>query len=76
MSEWIDIEHWQQCFDMARAGVVFEIQNGDGQSMITPCTVIVPPPPFDWKSAPVQFRAIAEPLPQHSAPIPKPKERD
>jgi hypothetical protein len=75
MSDWVDIEKWQHCLDMARPGIVFEIRNADGQCMITPCTAAVPTLPFDWKSAPLRFRAIAEPLPQHSPPMPKPKER-
>jgi hypothetical protein len=74
MSDWMDIEQWQHCAAMERPGIVFQISNAEGQSMITNCTVTLPPPPFDWKSAPVRFRAIVEPLSQHSSPLPKPKE--
>jgi hypothetical protein len=31
MSEWMDMEQWQQCADMARPGIVFEIRNSDGR---------------------------------------------
>lgn len=58
---------------MARPGVVFEIRNAEGLSLFTPCAVPLPPMPFDWKSAPVRFRAVAEAAPEHSAPIPAPK---
>jgi hypothetical protein len=76
MSDWMDIDQWQRCSDMARPGIVFEIRNAEGLSMITPCTAVVPAPPFDWKSAPVRFRAIVEPTPRHSTPMPTPKEAD
>ena len=74
MSDWIDIKQWGECQRMAHPGIVFEIRNGDGQIMFSNCTVTVPIAPFDWKSAPVKFRAIAELPPRHSNPIPKPKE--
>jgi hypothetical protein len=72
MSEWMDMDQWQRCADMARPGIVFEIRNADSQSMLTSCTALLPTAPFDWKSAPVRFRAVAEPRPEHSAPLPKP----
>jgi len=76
MSDWIDVGQWQRCFEMAQPGIVFEIRNADGQSLITPCVAAMPSLPFDWKSAPVQFRAIVEPAAQHSTPLPEPKKRE
>ena len=73
MGEWIAIAQWQECERMARPGIVFEISNAEGQSLFTPCVVPLPPMPFDWKSAPVRFRAVAEAPAEHSAPIPAPK---
>lgn len=73
MGEWIAISQWQECERMAGPGVVFEIRNAEGLSLFTPCTVPLPPMPFDWKSVPVRFRAVAEAAPEHSAPIPAPK---
>ena len=73
MSEWMSIAQWQECVNMARPGIIFEIRNADGQSLFTPCIVSVPTMPFDWKSPPVQFRAVAEPRPEHSTPIPPEK---
>jgi hypothetical protein len=73
MSEWISINEWQRCLEMARPGIVFEIRNADGQFLTTPCVVPLPDLPFDWKSPPVQFRAIIEPKPQHSEPLPAPR---
>ena len=70
VSEWMAIAQWQQCRAMERPGIVFEIQNAAEQSMFTPCVVPMPPPPFDWKSPPVRFRAVTERPPEHSAPIP------
>jgi hypothetical protein len=76
MSEWIEIERWPECVHLARPGVVFEIRNGDNQSLFTPCVVPLPPVPFDWKSPPLRFRSIPEPLPRHSDPIPAPADRN
>ena len=73
MSEWMAITRWIECEQMARPGIVFEIQNAEGLSLITPCTATMPAMPFDWKSAPTRFRAIAEPPPRRSDPIPLPK---
>ena len=44
-----------------------------GQTLMTHCIVPLPELPFDWRSPPVEFRAIAEPAPQHSEPLPPPK---
>jgi hypothetical protein len=73
MSEWMAIAQWHECRAMARPGVVFEIRNTAGQSLFTPCVVPLPPMPFDWTSPPVRFRAVAEPMPEHSSPMPEPK---
>jgi hypothetical protein len=72
MGEWISIEQWQECLKLARPGIIFEISNAEGKSMFTPCVVPLPPVPFNWKSAPARFRAIPEPAPQHSSPLPEP----
>ena len=72
MDAWIAITQWHECVRMAKSGIIFEIRNKDGQSMFTRCTLSPPAAPFDWKSPPLEFRAILEPSPQHSEPIPKP----
>ena len=74
MTDWIDINQWDRCLDLARPGIVFEIRNAEEQSMITHCTAGVPSAPFDWKSAPVKFRAVVELPAQLSAPIPRARE--
>jgi hypothetical protein len=73
MSEWMAIARWQECQELARPGIIFELKNAEGQSLFTPCVPQVPAVPFDWKSAPVVFRAVAAPKPQHSTPMPPPK---
>jgi hypothetical protein len=73
MSEWLAIEEWERCLEMARPGIVFEIRNAEGLSLFTPCQVSLPDMPFDWSSGPVAFRAVVEPEPHHSTPIPPPK---
>ena len=73
MSEWMSIAQWWDCANMARPGVIFEIRNAEGQSLLTPCVVPLPNMPFDWKSPPVRFRVVTEPRPEHSTPIPPPK---
>jgi hypothetical protein len=73
MSEWIAIEQWAECRQMERPGIVFELRNKEGLSLVTPCVFPVPEAPFDWASRPVQFRAVAEAPPVHSAPLPAPQ---
>jgi len=73
MSDWMAIAHWQECQRMVRPGIVFEIQNREGLSLLSPCTITLPDLPFDWKSPAVRFRAVREVQPIHSDPIPPPK---
>jgi hypothetical protein len=73
MSEWMDIARWPECVEMMKSGVVFEIRNAEGRTMLTPCVQPLPQMPFDWKSRPTQFRAVAERRPEHSSPMPEPK---
>jgi hypothetical protein len=75
MSEWIAIAQWHECKKMARPGIVFEVKNAEGQTLLTECTPQVPSIPFDWKSPPVLFRAVPVPKPQHSTPMPEPKSK-
>jgi hypothetical protein len=75
MSEWMNIDDWQRCLELQKPGIVFELRNADGQTMMTRCTPTVPAMPFDWKSGPTQFRAIVEAPPPHSTPIPRPNEQ-
>lgn len=72
MSDWISIDEWYRCREMARPGIVFEVRNADGQLLTTRCVVPLPEAPFDWKSAPLEFRAVPETKPQHSEPLPPP----
>lgn len=71
MSDWIDFERWSECVSIERPGVVFEVTNTDGQSLLTSC-VIALPIPLDWTSPPVRFRTVPEPKLRHSSPMPLP----
>ena len=73
MSEWMAIAQWHDCEKLARPGIIFELKNSEGQSLFAICSERLPPTPFDWKSPPVVFRAVPQPKPQHSAPMPRPK---
>jgi hypothetical protein len=73
MGEWIAIEQWQRCVELARPGIVFEIRNTSGNSMFTECVTPLPAAPFDWQTPPVAFRAVPETPPPHSDPLPPPK---
>jgi hypothetical protein len=73
MGEWIAIAQWERCVEMAKPGIVFEMRNAEGLSLFTPCVPAVPAKPFDWTSPPLEFRAVVEPAPQHSTPMPPPK---
>ncbi|HET7910442.1 MAG TPA: hypothetical protein VFL49_00270 [Pseudolabrys sp.] len=75
MSDWMAIAQWQECQKLARPGIVFELRNAEGLTMLSPCVVQVPAKPFDWKSPPLVFRAVAAPKPQHSTPMPEPRGR-
>jgi len=72
MSEWIAIAQWEKCRELSRPGIIFEISNAEGKSLFTPCVMPLPSMPFNWKSPPLRFRAVAEPPPERSAPIPLP----
>ena len=72
MGEWLAISDWERCVEMARPGIVFEIRNAEGLSLFTPCVVPLPEIPFDWTTPALEFRAIVEGAPEHSAPIPPP----
>ena len=67
------IAQWHECVKLARPGVVFEIRNAQGQSMLSPCVQPVPQAPFDWTSPPLRFRVVAAERPRHSSPMPAPK---
>jgi len=73
MGEWIAIALWQQCAQLAKPGIVFEVRNAEGQSLLTPCVQQLPAAPFDWASPAKEFRAVPEPKPEHSSPIPAPR---
>ena len=72
MNEWMAIAQWHECQKMARPGIVFELKNADGQTLLSTCAAEVPAKPFDWKSPPLVFRAVAAPAPQRSTPMPPP----
>jgi hypothetical protein len=38
MSEWMAISQLQDCTDLARPAIVFEIRNADNQLLLTPCS--------------------------------------
>jgi hypothetical protein len=75
MGEWMAIAHWQDCAKFARPGIVFELRNADGNILVADCSDRVPTPPHDWKSPPIEFRAVVEAKPEHSSPIPPPLTR-
>lgn len=76
MSEWMPIGEWRRCAELARPGITFEIRNAEGMSLFTPCTDAVPKAPWDWKSPPSEFRAIAEAPAERSEPLPAPASQD
>lgn len=75
MAEWISIDKWPSCVELERPGIVFELRNEEGLTLLSACTAAVPAAQFDWRSPPAEFRPVEEPAPQHSAPIPPPQRR-
>ena len=73
MNDWLDISRWSESITMARPGIIFEIQNADGQTMMAQCAIPLPAAPFDWTSPPARFRAVTEAPPARSTPAPTPK---
>jgi hypothetical protein len=73
MSDWMAIAQWHECTKMARPGIVFELKNAEGETLLSQCQPEVPATPFGWKSPPTAFRAVVAPKPQHSEPMPAPK---
>jgi hypothetical protein len=71
MGEWMAIALWHHCAQMAKPGIVFELRNAEGRSLLTPCVQPLPPAPFDWTSPAREFRAVPEPKPERSSPIPE-----
>ncbi len=70
---WFTISKWDNCSHLMQQGRVFEIQNSEGQSMLSECTPQVPKGPFDWHSGPARFRLVKEPKPIHDEPLPLPR---
>ena len=58
MSEWMSISQWHECAKMTRPGIVFELKNAEGLTLLTPCVATVPATPYGWKSPPVMFRTV------------------
>ena len=42
MSEWMAIAQWHDCEKLTRPGIVFELRNAEGQTMLSPCVAQVP----------------------------------
>lgn len=72
MVDWIPIDQWVECVSMARSGIVFEIRNANGQTLLTACVPEVPKAPFDWAGPAIEFRVVPERPARHSEPLPGP----
>lgn len=72
MVDWISIDQWAECASMERSGIVFEIRNADGQTLMTACVPEVPKAPFDWTAPPLEFRPVPQPPAKRSSPLPSP----
>jgi hypothetical protein len=71
--DWIAIDQWERCVEMARPGIIFELRNVEDLRMFTPCVTPLPAPPWDWKSPAIEFRPVPAPEPRHSGPLPPPE---
>ena len=72
MVDWIPMDQWLDCAGMERPGIVFEIRNAHGQSLLTECLPEKPQAPFDWTAPPLEFRPVPEAPARHSSPLPEP----
>lgn len=74
--DWIPIDEWIRCAELERPGIVFELRNSEGQTLLARCGVDLPEVPFDWTSPPMAFRPVGEAPAVHSGPLPEPVKRD
>ncbi|MDB5571469.1 MAG: hypothetical protein JWN93_2652 [Hyphomicrobiales bacterium] len=74
MDAWFDFQQWADCARMSRPGHVFEVENAQGQRLLTPCVPRLETP-WDWASGPVRFRLVREAPPRRSSPMPEPSRR-
>jgi hypothetical protein len=72
MDAWLPMDRWPECRALEKPGIVFEVQNADGDSMVLACELPFPGAPWDWRSPPIRFRAIGLPKPRPTSPIPGP----
>jgi hypothetical protein len=68
---WMTISKWDACAHFVKQGNVFELQNAEGQVMLSDCIALVPKKPLDWHSEPTRFRLVKEPKVKHSPPSPE-----
>ncbi len=71
MTDWIDFSRWPDCPSQTRPGHVFEVENAQGQVLLTPCEETLQVP-WDWRSGPVRFRLVPDPPAKLSNPMPAP----
>ena len=72
MVDWIPIDQWAECARLERPGIVFEVRNAQGQTLLTACTPEKPQAPFDWTGPALEFRPVPEAPAKHSSPLPGP----
>ena len=72
MVDWIPIDQWVECARLERPGIVFEVRNAQGQTLLMACTPDKPQAPFDWAGPPLEFRPVPEAPAKHSSPLPGP----
>jgi hypothetical protein len=72
MVDWIPMDRWAECSQLERPGIVFEVRNAKGETLLTACMPETPKAPFDWTGPPIEFRPVPEPKPRHSTPLPEP----
>lgn len=72
MVDWIPIDQWVECAKMERSGIVFEVRNAHGQTLLTVCAPETPKAPFDWTAPPMEFRPVPQSPAKHSSPLPGP----
>ncbi len=75
MSEWMAIAQWHECEKLTRPGIVFELKNAEGLTMLSPCVAQVPAQAFRLEVAPGRVPRGRCARPRHSEPMPPPTGR-
>ena len=72
MGEWIAIAQWDKCLGLARPGIIFEVSNAEGRSLVHTVCGVAATAAVRLEIAPVRFRVVPEFRRSTRRPLPEP----